>query len=182
MVDAPLTSVNSNALLRIILHCSVRNIKKRYNWSDEGIQYPGFKYYPRNKDFEDPPYEPSKLFRVERIKPLKGVPYFEKHILKEFKLDGLDNCYNIIKNIPENNQRLWKIKHLVRICPITFPDGFPKEDDMTYLKENGELRITKRVRVEDRLQLTEEFQKDITKLDGDTLRRNSRMKWLSGWE
>lgn len=53
---------------------------------------------------------------------------------------------------------------------------------MTYLKENGELRIIKRVKVEDRLQLTEEFQKDVRKLDGDTLRRNSRLRWLSGWE
>lgn len=46
----------------------------------------------RTKDFKDPPYEPTKLFRVERIKPMKGLPYWEKKILEEFKLGGLVNC------------------------------------------------------------------------------------------
>ncbi|KAJ8945676.1 hypothetical protein NQ318_012394 [Aromia moschata] len=124
-----------------------RNVGKcKFNWYGEGIQYPGFKYYPRRPDFKDPPYEPSKLFRVERIKSLKGVPYWEKNILKEFKLDGLkNNCYVVIKNIPENNNRLWKVKHLVKITPITFPDGFPSESDRTVLHENGELRIIKTI-------------------------------------
>lgn len=46
-------------------------------------------FLSRNKDFQDPPCEPSKLFRVERIISLKGLPYWEKKILAEFKLDGM---------------------------------------------------------------------------------------------
>ncbi|XP_056639166.1 39S ribosomal protein L30, mitochondrial [Diorhabda carinulata] len=162
-----------------------RNISKRqFIWYNEGIQYPGFKYYPRYPDFEDPPYEPTKLFRVEVIKPLKGAPYWEKHILKEFKLDGKKNSYVIVKNIPENNQRLWKIKHMIKITPITFPDGFPKEDDITYLQENGELKIIKKVNSvhENKLEISDNFRSDVKRLDGDTLRRQSRLKWLSGWD
>lgn len=89
----------------------------------------------------------------------------------------------ILKNIPENNQRLWKVKHLLKIVPITFPDGFPKNDDVTCLKENGELRIVKKVSSEQetKLRISEEFKKDLKRIDGDTLRRQSRIKWLSGW-
>ncbi|RZC36010.1 39S ribosomal protein L30, mitochondrial [Asbolus verrucosus] len=159
---------------------------RRYNWNNEGIQYPGFKYYPRYNfrypDFKDPPYEPSKLFRVQRIKPLKGVPYYEKKILEEFKLDGKSSEVVIIKNIPENNQRLWKVKHLIKICPITFPDGFPTDTRGTYLKENGELCVMKTLESPDeKLKLTDEFRTKPDRMDGDTLRRDSRKKWLNGW-
>lgn len=154
-----------------------RNLNKRhFKWYGEGIKYPGFTYYPRYENFQDPPCTPTKLFKVNRIKPLKGVPYYEKNILKEFKLDGKTSEYAIIKNIPENNQRLWKIKHLIEIVPITYPDGEPQPGDRTYLKENGELKIVRKlnVPVEKRLELTEDFQKNVKKMDGDTLRRQPR--------
>ncbi|XP_030756851.1 39S ribosomal protein L30, mitochondrial [Sitophilus oryzae] len=162
-----------------------RNVgKKKYNWFNEGIQYPGFKYYPRHKDFEDPPYEPTKLFRVKRIAPLKGLSHLEKELLKSFSLDGeKNNCFNVVKNIPENNGRLWKIKHLIEIVPITFPDGFPAADDRTCLHENGELRIVKKLNtVEKQLELTENFSKLPERMDGDTIRRSLRKKWLNGFE
>lgn len=88
-----------------------------------------------------------------------------------------------MKNIPENNQRLWKIKHAIKIVPITFPDGFPTPTDCTYLKENGELRIIKTINnLEKKLELVENFKKDTKLLDGDTLRRHLRLKWLNAWD
>ncbi|GLV43748.1 uncharacterized protein CBL_06928 [Carabus blaptoides fortunei] len=112
----------------------------------DGIQYPGFTYYPRFPEFKDPEYEPSKLFRVQRIKPVKGNPHWEKRILQVLKLDGKQGDVAIVKNIPENNAMLWKIKHLIKIAPITFPNGVPTEDDLdcTHLRENGELVVNKR--------------------------------------
>ncbi|KAF5275200.1 hypothetical protein FQR65_LT04232 [Abscondita terminalis] len=161
-----------------------RNIGKNiYKWHGEGIQYPGFKYYPRDPDFKDPPYEASKLFKVQRIKPFKGAHGWEKHILEEFKLDGKQSDIAIVKNIPENNARLWRIKHLVKIVPITFPNGFPGDTTGTYLKENGELLVAKSLQVhQDKLLATEKFQTDIKKMDGDTLRRESRKRWNTGWK
>lgn len=136
----------------------------------------------RHPDFKDPPYEPAKLFRVQRIKPVKGNPYWEKDILKALKLDGKISDVVIIKNIPEMNSKLWRIKHLVKIEPITFPDGFPKDNRGTYLKENGELAVKNElIASETSLEKAEEFKTDSKRLDGETLRRDSRLKWLSDW-
>ncbi|XP_044763668.1 39S ribosomal protein L30, mitochondrial [Coccinella septempunctata] len=154
--------------------------KKKYVWDGEYIQYPGFKYYPSKPDFQDPPYEPSKLFRVQRIKPLKGVPYYEKSILRDFKLDTKLSDVVILKNMPETIMKLWKIKHLIEIKPVTFPNGFPTDVNGTYLKENGELIVSHNVS-EDKQLLSQKFKEDVKRLDGNTLRRNSRSKWLSGW-
>lgn len=89
----------------------------------------------------------------------------------------------VIKNIPENNGRLWKVKHLIKIQPITFPDGFPKDTRGTYLKENGELTVLKDLSSSvEKMQLTDDYKSSKKRLDGDTLRRNSRLKWLTGWE
>lgn len=40
----------------------------------------------RFPDHKDPEYTPSKLFRVERIKPAKGFPYWQKDILRELHI------------------------------------------------------------------------------------------------
>lgn len=38
---------------------------------------------------DEPEIEPSKLFRVERIKPIKGNPFWEKRILKQLGVGDL---------------------------------------------------------------------------------------------
>lgn len=90
----------------------------------------------------------------------------------------------IVKNIPENNQRLMKIKHLIKIEPIVFPYGEPTKDDINYsfLKENGECVVIKNVNakeLEKRLEATDKFEKDEKQLDGEVLRRDTRLKWLN---
>ncbi|XP_017772291.1 PREDICTED: 39S ribosomal protein L30, mitochondrial [Nicrophorus vespilloides] len=173
----------SQQVLQLISRGIGRNRGKTvYKWEGEGIKYDGFTYYPRHADFQDPPYEPTKLFRVQRIKPLKGTSYWEKDHLKQLGLLGKCSEVNIVKNIPENQSRLWKVKHLIKITPITFPNGFPEDVNGTFLKENGELVVNKKLlNSEDRLVAREQFDEDPQKLDGDTLRRDSRIKWLSGW-
>lgn len=70
----------------------------------------------------------------------------------------------------------------MEITPIVFPDGFPTDVKGTYLHENGELRVMKNLdKHEERLQLTKTFSENPVKMDLDTLRRNSRKKWVDGW-
>lgn len=90
----------------------------------------------------------------------------------------------IVKNIPENNSRLWKIKHLIKITPIVFPYGEPTENDIhaTFLKENGECIVHKEIVIEaERIKIAEDFRNDVKKLDSDTLKKDSRLKWLNPW-
>lgn len=103
-------------------------------------------------------------------------------MMKELKLDGKLNEMVIIKNIPELNWRLWRVKHLIKITPITFPDGFPKDNQGTYLKENGELEVKKRLIASDlALKKSEEFREDPRRMDGKTKAEFLRRKWLAEW-
>lgn len=36
---------------------------------------------------KDPPYQPTKLLMVKRVKPVKGNPYWDKKLLRHFRLD-----------------------------------------------------------------------------------------------
>lgn len=95
-----------------------------------------------------------------------------------------DGNIAIVKNIPENNARLWKIKHLIKVVPINFPNGEPTADDLnhTYLKENGDCLVIKNIdSLNKRLEASEKFENDKSILDGVTLRRDSRLKWDNNW-
>ncbi|KAH8386705.1 hypothetical protein KR093_002112 [Drosophila rubida] len=156
---------------------------KKFLYKD-GKKFNNIIYYPRTPDQQDPPIEPTKLFRVQRIKPVKGNPYWEKRLLKELGLDGKQSDFAVVKNIPENNARLWKIKHLIKVTPITFPYGEPTEHDIkhTILKENGECLVTKDVgAVEVRLEARDVFDQQPKRLDTELLRKDSRLKWLNPW-
>ncbi|XP_068628801.1 large ribosomal subunit protein uL30m [Battus philenor] len=148
-----------------------------------GLRYPGgIVYYPRNSDHKDPEYTPSKLFRVERIRPLKFNPWWQKQILKDLKIS--ENRVTIVKNIPEINSRLWKIKHLIKVTPITFPYGEPTEEDInhTILKENGQCLVTKTLSPHPKqIEALENFENDKTKMDSVTIKKDSRFKWNNAY-
>lgn len=162
---------------------------------------------PRDEELDKPEERienPAKLFRVQRIKPLKGRPFWEKKILAELgiadvvcismylDLNRISNLLSvlilfqkrsnmtIVKNIPEMNNRLMKIKHLIRIDPITFPYGEPTRNDVnhTYLTPTGECIVTKDISIDPkRIEATDKFINDPTRLDKDTLSNDALKKW-----
>lgn len=132
----------------------------------------------------EPEVTPSKFFRVHRIKKVAGNPFWERRILREFGLMERPNV-NVVKNIPENNDRLWKIKHLIKVVPINFINGEPTADDLnhTYLKENGDCVVIKSIDgLNKRIEAAENFKKDKTRIDNETLRKDDRKKWITGWD
>lgn len=89
--------------------------------------------------------------------------------------------YIIVKNIPEVNALLYKVKHMIKISPITFPNGEPTKSDIgsTYLKDNGELVIIKSLKPsEEIVKATEIEDNKETKMDGETIRKLERLKWI----
>lgn len=90
------------------------------------------------------------------------------------------NRVAIVKNIPEINARLWKVKHLIKIIPITFPYGEPTEDDInhTILKENGQCLVTKTLApAPEQIAALEKFDSDDKKMDSTTIKRDTRHRW-----
>uniref|UniRef100_A0A182ITJ7 Large ribosomal subunit protein uL30m n=1 Tax=Anopheles atroparvus TaxID=41427 RepID=A0A182ITJ7_ANOAO len=160
---------------------------KKFLYKD-GILKDQIYYYPRDNNREIPALEgePAKLFRVTRLKPVKGLPYWEKRILRGLGLFE-NNAVAVVKNIPENNARLWKVKHLVEIQPITFKYGEPTEGDIerTFLKEDGECVVVRKLEAVEvantRLSAAEEIRHAKQRMDGETLRKDSRLKWLNAW-
>lgn len=145
-----------------------------------GIRYPGgIIYFPRTPNHKDPEITPSKLFRVERIKGMKHNPWWQKKILKDLHIDEEDKV-TVVKNSPEWNLRLWKVKHLIKITPIVFPYGEPTREDInhTILKENGECLVTKKLAIDPmKIEALDKFHASEKKMDSTTIKNDSRRKW-----
>jgi len=89
----------------------------------------------------------------------------------------------LLKNTPDTNAKLWKVKHLVRITPVTFPDGEPTPEDIgsTKLTHAGEMRISSRYKIDPaELQAEDEYMNNPRRLDDRTKRKDSMRKWMLG--
>ncbi|XP_037070982.1 39S ribosomal protein L30, mitochondrial-like [Pollicipes pollicipes] len=134
----------------------------------------------RFPDRPDPPVTPAKLHRIQLIAPLQGQPYWIKDTCRQLGLhEGRSTrtvgAVNVVKNIPEVNAMLYTVKHVIRVDPITFPDGQPANDDLDgwQLLEDGRvvrnaaMRVTPVVTEYDRL-----------KLAPATVRERLRLRWI----
>lgn len=80
------------------------------------------------------------------------------------------------------NRRLYKVKHLIKVDPITFPYGEPTKDDLnnTYLTPTGECLVTKDISIDQkRIEAADEFKNDPKRLDRITLATESLQKWVN---
>lgn len=164
----------------------------------------------RYPDEKDPEITPSKLFRVERIRNLRRLSDKERNGLKAFNLyqyvsiraleltnilflliaffnfilfQGVKNIA-VVKNSPQTNAMLWKIKHLVEIKPITFPYGEPTPNDInhTVLRETGECIVTKEIAVDvKRIEAYDKYKSNPAKITNQTIEKDSRLKWNNPW-
>ncbi|XP_064481428.1 large ribosomal subunit protein uL30m-like [Ornithodoros turicata] len=136
-------------------------------------------------------FEVPKLFLVERIASEYGVPHYEKDILKILQLlPSKEDKKNrirrpvgsrtVVKNTPFMCKMLWRVKHLIRVSPITFPDGEPTLEHCgyTHLDRDGMFRIIPKLQVDqNRLLNPPEYEK--TKLEGEHIRKVLHRKWMN---
>ncbi|XP_053643123.1 uncharacterized protein mRpL30 isoform X1 [Cherax quadricarinatus] len=166
------------------LDCPIGN-KGEYpqDLPDGGRQYFGFQYYPRFPDEVDPPYDPAPLHLVTRVRCLKHKPWWDKEIMRSLGLDAKRSTVAIVKNIPEINAMLWKVKYLVKITPIRVPADLPDDVDprCCFLKETGEFLHSKEVQVEDK-DLDESPQIAATKWNGEFVEKHVRKNWEYPWQ
>nr|CAG4647453.1 EOG090X0EYV [Megafenestra aurita]SVE92693.1 EOG090X0EYV [Megafenestra aurita] len=149
-----------------------------------GQEFQGFTYFPRFPGQVDPEFEPPKVYMVQRIERMKFNPFWHKKLLKEFGIDRKSSDYAIVPNTPNNCARLWKVKHLVRITPISIPQGLPEDGDMAgaRLQDNGELRFIPKLKHDMLVSVNQSrTAKQPDFLDHHTLKNRLRMNWLKPW-
>jgi len=159
-------------------------IQKWFDPADKSWAEPIVKH--RQEKVSQPEPEPALLHMVYRIKDHFTRPYWEKDVLKEFGL--FEKAYNpvVLKNTPEINEKLRTIQHLVRIKPVTFPYGLPKDEadyKHCFLRENGEFVVRHRIHDQsdeieqawEEVKLVEESpSNDIWKMDKETIQKETR--------
>nr|SVE74483.1 EOG090X0EYV [Daphnia barbata] len=150
---------------------------------DGGQRFHGFTYYPRFPGQQDPPYEPSKVLMIERIQGLKHKPYWEKDIMKKLGLPMKvkHSQAAIVANTPSVCAQLWKVKHLIRITPVSFPQGLPEDGDIAgaRLQENGQLVFIPKLKSDAQIAATQPKPEDRPDyLDTDTVKKHLRLKWI----
>jgi len=123
------------------------------------------------------------------------------HFLRGCPSVALKCCFQfsdvvIVKNTPQMNKKLYQIKHLVKIHPLTFPNGEPTAEDIkagaTVLNEYGEMFVHKRLEGNNQLvpppePLSEHHPPPKTS-DGlgtpsdETMRNHLRRQWNTGMD
>uniref|UniRef100_T1J3G7 Large ribosomal subunit protein uL30m n=1 Tax=Strigamia maritima TaxID=126957 RepID=T1J3G7_STRMM len=154
--------------------------KKKLPAPHTPVKYPTGWNYPKHALSEEyvEKYEPPKLLMVRRVAPLSGRPEWERYLLTRLRLHENTEDIVIVKNSPTMNLDLFKVKHLIEVKPITFPNGLPEPGDYsgTYLKKNGEFIVNKKLKVEQKaLKFPDEYAKK--RLDDTYLRDHLRLKW-----
>jgi len=102
-------------------------------WPHKGQEWPGPEEAP-----------PPLVLLVEKVVPESGEPWWIKEALE--KLGLLTGCYHgkrvAVPNMTHYTSLIYKVKHLVRVVPVSFPNGVPSEDEfdpqMAKMTDNGE--------------------------------------------
>lgn len=133
-------------------------------------------------------WEVPKLFLVERVMPYTGTPHWERNILKLLKLAQSKEdrkarvsrplgSRTIVKNTPFMCKMLWQVKHLVKVTPITFPDGEPTEVTTgTHLSRDGVFRKVAPLEVQEQ-QLLEPATYTKRKFETQEIRKVLHRSW-----
>lgn len=110
--------------------------------------YDGYKLVEPLIDKNQPPHE---LHLIKKVGKLVGEPWWVKDAMKKLGFKAYmskewDVVYNIRPNTTEVNKLLWYCKHVVKVIPIKFKNGYPSENDMGNTRlnlETGEFEIIK---------------------------------------
>lgn len=136
-------------------------------------------------------WEVPKLLLVERVVDVYGTPHWERNVLqllrlaqskedKKAKIRRPLGSRTIVKNTPFMCKMLWRVKHLVRVSPITFPDGEPTEvTSGTHLSRDGVFRIVPHLRVPEQ-RLVEPPTHSRRKFAGREIAKLLHHKWNHG--
>jgi len=89
-------------------------------------------YFPHKGETWPEDYEPSPVLIVTRVKDIKGQPWWHKMDLERIGLGiyaKTNNTRVALPNLSFYNALLYRVKHLVEIIPVEFPNGIPDQEN-----------------------------------------------------
>ena len=100
--------------------------------------------------------KPHELHLIKKIASVFGEPWWVRDALDKLGFDSRRNkewqiVFNIQPNTIEVNKKIMLCKHMVKVLPVTFINGFPSEKDIGNTQinlETGELKIIKSLEVQ----------------------------------
>jgi len=146
------------------------------------------KYYPHAGE-EIPDDPPSPVLMVRRVKTVRGEPWYNKNyciqlgLYNKREIHAQTSEYVFLANIPSVSLVLFKIKHLIEIIPVTFPNGMPDDFDTSKygyrLTPNGEFLV-----FDDLVDDPEEIEKSAEwiKMSPQMVRELQYRNWQSPWK
>ncbi len=97
--------------------------------------------------------QPHELHLIKKIRTIVGEPWWIKKALKELGFKSYRNhewdvVYKVQPNTTQINNLLMQVKHVVKILPVTFKNGYPVEFDVQNTRlnlETGEVEVVKKI-------------------------------------
>ena len=129
-------------------------------------------------------YQAPTVLLVERIKPVFGQPWYHKEILERLGLGRF--VFNgkrvAVPNMSFYTSKLYQVKHLIKITPVTFPHGLPPKDDfdpkMAKLTADGKFLYHPKIK-EHNLKLESKNPSNRLKIKESTYKEDANMHWTS---
>lgn len=146
-------------------------------------------YFPHKGEAPWPEdYQPSPVLIVKRVKSLRGQPWWHKMDCERIGLGPYTKLSATIAvpNLSYYTALLYRIKHLVEITPVQFPDGLPdpKEFDARNAKvtHDGKFLYQSKIGDEAKVLLNEgPVPADQMKITKKTHSYEAKMAWSRPW-
>ena len=101
----------------------------------------------------DPERKAHELHLIKKTGSVRGEPWWVRKALQKLgfvseRAKEWQVTYTIQPNTSQVNNQIWLCKHLVKLLPVTFKNGFPTEADLGNTRlnlETGEFEIFKKI-------------------------------------
>ena len=146
-------------------------------------------YFPHKGEAPWPDdYEPSPVLLVKRVKQLGGQPWWHKMDCERIGLGPFTNINTVIAlpNLSYYNALLYRIKHLIEITAVQFPDGVPDPKDFdaknAKVTHDGKFLYHSKIGEEAKVLLNEgPVPADQMKMTRKTWRHEAKLSWSKPW-
>ena len=130
-------------------------------------------------------YQASPVLLVKRVKSLKGEPWWHKQDCERIGL-GLYAVQDLTRvalpNLSFYNALLYRIKHLIEVVPVQFPDGVPSPEEFdakcAKVTDDGQFLYGEKIGDKTAVFLQDECESDRLKMTEETHRKESNKSWL----